>query len=64
MLSRKTESQHDATVVMLAPQVVIMTTCGATRDDKVGFMTTLDFKWYCKPVVNPNMATYHLDRMT
>ena len=30
---------------MVAPQVVIMTTCGATSDDKFAIMTTLDFQW-------------------
>ena len=28
---------------MVAPQVVVMATCGATSDDKVGIMTALGF---------------------
>ena len=31
--------------ILSAPQVVFMTTCGATSDDKVGIMTTLGFQW-------------------
>ena len=50
----KTESCHDANFVrvvmmltlssLMAPQVVIKTTCGDTSDDKVGIMTTLSFQ--------------------
>ena len=46
------ESATERTVVMMtilpslvAPQVVIMTTCGATRDDKVGIRITLCCQW-------------------
>ena len=30
---------------LVAPEVVIKTTYGATNDDKVGIMTTLIFQW-------------------
>ena len=30
--------------VMVAPQVVVMTTFGTTNDDNVGIMTTLNFQ--------------------
>ena len=30
-----------------APQVVVMTTCGATTDEKVGFLPTLGFQYLC-----------------
>ena len=30
---------------LVAPEVVIMTTSGATNDDKDGIVTTLDFHW-------------------
>ena len=31
----------------VASQVVIMTTCGDTGDDKDGILTTIDFQWHC-----------------
>ena len=35
--------------ILVAPRVVVMTTCGATSDDEVGIMTNLCFQWlwYC-----------------
>ena len=33
---------------LVAPEVVILTTFGATSDDKVGIMTILGFQWNMK----------------
>ena len=42
---------------LVAPQVVIMTTCGATSDYKVDIITTLNFQCLLTPhSINPSLA--------
>ena len=45
--SLKIGSRHDANFLLslVGPQVVVTTTCGDTRDDKVGIVITRGFQW-------------------
>ena len=48
--SQKTERCHGANFVITAPQIVVVTTCGASSDDKASIMTTLGFQRLCNSV--------------